>query len=35
VAKAIGATRHDLLIVVPPKSWRVPYAASRVRAVVS
>ena len=21
--------------VVPPKSWRVPYAASRVRAVVS
>ena len=23
------------VIVVPPKSWRVPYAASRLRAVIS
>jgi hypothetical protein len=26
---------HQLSIVVPPKSWRVPYAASRLSAVVS
>ena len=31
----ITATIVGLLTVVPPKSWRVPYAASRLRAAFS
>jgi hypothetical protein len=35
LAHRLRSSRPLLGGVVPPKSWRVPYAASRVRAVVS